>query len=81
MDLPGRNIDRDRNGFVPRGGFTTGRSQHPFADLENEAGLFGQGYERVRQHLAARRMRPAQQRFKPDHLAVANILLRLIDEV
>jgi hypothetical protein len=39
------------------------------------------GSSHVRQHLAARRMRPAQQRFKPDHLAVANILLRLIDEV
>jgi len=54
--------------------------QNPLADRENLAGLFGDRDENVRRNVASCCVFPAQQRLKPNDLAVANVLLRLVDE-
>ena len=58
--------------------FDTGAAQHPFADRDDEADLFGQGHEFGGHHEAARRMAPPQQRLETADAVEFQIVDRLI---
>src|SRR2546430_10203256 len=60
--------------------YTTLFRSHPFADLKNDAGIFGDWNEFRRRDLPACRMPPAQQSLETDDPAGADILLRLVDQ-
>ncbi len=51
---------------------------HPFTDLDDEAGLFGDRNELRRRHQAQARPHPAQQRLGADHAAREQVNLGLV---
>src|SRR5690606_17334413 len=53
-------------------------SQHPFAELADEAGILGDRDESGRRDETAHRVPPAQQRFGADDSAARPIDLRLV---
>lgn len=55
------------------GGLGAGRSQDPFAEFDDEAGIFGDRDEFGRRNRAALRMTPAQQRLAAGYLVTAKI--------
>ena len=61
LELDRRNVDRDLDVVRPGRGLGAGGGQHPFADLVDQAGLFGDRDELGGRDHAAFRMPPAQQ--------------------
>ena len=60
--------------------FAAGRAQHPFAEVDDDARIFGNGDETVgRDEFAIRRL-PAQQRFGAHGAARGQVDLRLVDD-
>ena len=76
-ELQRRNIDRDRQAR-PVAAIEAGAAQHPFAELDDEAGIFGDRNKDRRRNDARGRMRPARQRLDADHGIAAGIDDRLI---
>ncbi len=76
-ELPGTDVDRQlaqiRNGFQ----LLAGGIQDPFAQLQNQAGLFGDGNEIDRRDHAFFRVLPAHQGLGADKFPLV-IVLRLI---
>ncbi|MCY1174705.1 hypothetical protein D9M73_149160 [compost metagenome] len=58
-----------------------GLVQHPFADGDDSAVLFGQRDEQVRRHHTVLGVLPANQGFDAHHAMIAVADLRLVDEV
>ena len=58
----------------------TGAAQHPGAELDDQAGVLGDGDEFGRRNFAARRMRPAAERFDADHGLAALVDDRLVEQ-
>jgi len=66
--------------FAPAGDRIGDILDHPFADLDDQAGLLGAGDEGARQAQTTLGMLPAQQRFRCDDPAIRGADLRLIDQ-
>ena len=62
-ELNRRDVDRELDVVGPGRGLGAGRGQHPFAELVDQAGLFGDRDEFGGRDHAALGMPPAQQRF------------------
>ena len=76
-----RDVDRDHQAQpvgVPLCGLAHRLAEHPLADRDDEAALFGHRNELGRRHLAQLRVVPAQQRLGADHAAARQIDLRLV---
>ena len=67
--------------FGPIGGFVQGRSNHPFAKLDNQAGIFGHRNEDIRHDHAFFFMIPAEQCFVADNLVGLDIDQRLVEQL
>ena len=76
-----RHAQVDKALVVPLAQLLAGLIQHPFANRDYGAVLFGQRDENVRRDKAVLRMLPAQQRLDADHPVVAVIDLWLINQV
>ena len=74
-ELQRRHIDRHAQIVWPCRGFGACRSQHPFADRDDEPGIFGQRDEFEGRYPATSRMVPPQQCFE-----AADPVLRQIDD-
>ncbi|MCY1398059.1 hypothetical protein D9M71_130850 [compost metagenome] len=81
-ELQGRKVDRDAPVAIallrPHAHLPAGFVQHPVADGDDQAGLFCQHDELVRQQQAQLRMLPAQQRLGAHRLAVAGVEFGLV---
>ena len=80
MELHRRNIDGHDERAVPGRRLAAGGAQNPFADLQDQAALFGDRDEDIGRDGAALGMLPAQQRLEAEDLAGRQVLLRLIGE-
>ena len=76
-ELHSGDVDRDLERFRPRLSMLTCGVQHPLADRDYQAGLFGKGNELAGRNEALPRMPPAQQCFKSADLLVLQIDLWL----
>jgi hypothetical protein len=80
-ELARRQVDGYRHGaqaLALPGQLFAGAPQHPLADGQDQAGLFGQADEAARRDQAQFRMLPAQQRLEADDLAARQARLRLV---
>jgi hypothetical protein len=76
LEMPGRDVHADRPAvpsLLPLTHLRQHLIHHPFADIHDQVGLLDQRQEILGRHQPAHRMLPAQQRFKPHHLAVAQV--------
>ena len=64
-ELQRGDVDRDRDPR-PRLAVETGAAQHPFAEVDDQARVLGDGDELSGRNLAADRVRPAAERFHRD---------------
>ena len=84
LELPQREIDRDsaglRHGFLPLAVVRADAVQNPLADIQYQAGFFGQRNEMRGRNVAVAGQAPAQQRLGADHAAGAQIHLGLIQD-
>ena len=81
LELQRRDIDRDPQDqplCVPPRCLLDGLAQHPFADRDDEAALFGHRDEVGRRDVAELGVAPAQQRLGAAHHAAAQFDLRLV---
>src|SRR5450756_257412 len=77
-ELDRRQIDGNLDAMRPGRRLDAGAVQGPFADRDDQAGLFGDGDEHRRRHFSAYRMGPAQQRLAGRYTAAAQIDQRLV---
>src|SRR5882724_5184129 len=84
FELAQRQIDRDSarlsHGFLPPAVVRTHAVQDPLADVEYQAGLFGEGNEVRGGNVAVARQAPAEQRFGADYAAASEIHFGLIQD-
>ena len=82
MELAGADVDRQvrdlQAAVEPEAVLRAGGFHHPVADLEDQAGLFGDGDEFAGGHHGAIAALPAQQRLDPREGAVIHPILRLV---
>src|SRR5262245_59173937 len=72
-ELHGRKRDGDLDTFRPCRCFEAGTQQGPFAQCDDQSGLFGNGDEDRGRHHSADRVLPAQRGLAGRHAAVAQI--------
>ena len=65
-----RHAQRRQPGTLPGRGLLDGAAQHPVADGDDQAGLFGDRDESIRRDAAQRRVLPAQQGLDADDAAM-----------
>ena len=84
LELTQRQIDRDsarlRHDFLPFAVVRADAIQDPFADIQDQAGLFRERNEMRGRDIAVARQAPAQQRLGADHAPGAQIHLGLIQD-
>ena len=81
LELDRREVDGDLRLGRPLHRIGACFFQHPAADFVDQADLLQHRNEDTREHEAARRAVPAQQRFEADHFARRDIHQRLIEEL
>ena len=80
-ELRGRQVDGDDQRLGPFGRVGASAAQDPFAERNDEAGIFGDGNEMSRRDLAVHRMLPADQRLRAALLLGGEVVLRLVDHL
>ena len=78
LELHRRQIDGDADISGQLGRIDAGPAQHPVAELDDQAGFFGERNEIGRRDQAALRMVPAHQGFERDDLVAGDVADRLI---
>jgi hypothetical protein len=82
LQLARRQVDRHRRhrqaGRFPGAQLAADLADHPFADRQDQAGIFEDGDEFQRRHQAALRMLPAQQGFEAADAAARQVQLGLV---
>ena len=76
--LNGRHVNRHFERRRPAGGRFAGGSQHPLAQLINQANLFRYRNKFGRRNAAAQRMKPTHQRFVAVDFTVHRVGYRLV---